>query len=323
MRLTRQAALGIALVCGLLAAIGAYLWIGQQSKPVVKAPETVEVSVPIQTIPAQTDLMPEMFKKVSMEKSQVPVNTVVNLQDLVGRVSRQELVMDKPILADQIAIRSSELGLAYTIGTGQRAMSVALDIVASVCDYIQPGNRVDIIGVFAVQGKVVTRTLVQDVLVLGVGTSTTPATAPAASAPPGATPGAAPDHNPPKRPDLPFTLAVTPDQAQIIITADAAGKLRMLLRRMGDHSIVALPAANSWTLIGPIPKDNTPNGPEGSSPGGQSAGAGEASSQQKAMATMQEATARYGGSTTAPPPVPAKPSVEVIRGNQREVVTPQ
>ncbi|MEI6502203.1 MAG: Flp pilus assembly protein CpaB, partial [Armatimonadota bacterium] len=240
MQLSRQAALAIALVCGLLAAVGVWVWIGQQKKPVPKAPETIEVPAPIQTLPAQTDLMPEMFKKVTMQKTQVAANVVINEADLVGRVSRVELLMDKPVLAEQVAVRSNALGLAYTINRGQRAMSVALDMVAAVCDFVQAGDRVDVVATFGREGKVVVRTLVQDVLVLATGTATNQKTPPA---PPAATPGAAPppaaDPNPPKRPDMPFTLALTPEQAQIIIAADTAGKLRLLsepFRARGGHA---------------------------------------------------------------------------------------
>ena len=320
MRLTRQAALAIALVCGLLAAVGAWLWIGQQNKPVPKAPETVEVPVPIQTIPAQTDLLPEMFKKVTLPKAQVAANVVVNEPDLIGRINRTELLMDKPVTADQIAVRSNALGLAYTINRGQRAMSIALDMVAAVCDFVQAGDRVDVVANFGREGKVVVRTLVQDVLVLAAGTATNPRTpAPAVAAVPGAATPPPADQSPPKRPDMPFTLAVTPEQAQIIIAADVAGKLRLLLRRMGDHSIVPLPNANSWTLIGPVPDDRK-GGPESSGPANPEATPPSAPSAR----TAESATVRYGAAPTAPPPVvPAKPSVEIIRGSQREIVTPQ
>ena len=296
------------------------MWIGQQNKPVQKAPETVEVPVPVRTISAQTDLMPEMFKKVTMQKTQVAADVVINEADLVGRINRTELLMDKPVTAGQIAVRSNALGLAYTINSGQRAMSVALDMVAAVCDFVQAGDRVDVVATFGHEGKVVVRTLVQDVLVLAAGTAINPRTlAPAAAATPGAATPPPAEQNPPKRPDMPFTLAVTPEQAQIIIAADSAGKLRLLLRRMGDHSIVPLPSANSWTLIGPLPDDKksgaessgSPN-PEGPPPSGPS------------VRSVEAAPTRYGAAPTAPPPVlPAKPSVEIIRGNQREIVTPQ
>lgn len=296
------------------------MWIGQQKKPVEKTPETVQVPVPIQTIPAQTDLMPEMFKKVTMQKAQVAANVVVNERDLVGRINRTELVMDKPVTAEQIAVRSNELGLAYTINRGQRAMSVALDIVGAVCDFVQPGNRVDVVATFQREGKVVVRTLVQDVLVIAAGTALNPPAPAAAVTTTGALPAAKVDPNPPKRPDMPFTLAVTPEQAQIIIAADVTGDLRLVLRRMGDHSVVPLPTANSWTLIGPLPEDKKGGGPAAPAKGPE----GPPTTPAAAARTAASLANAFGATPAAPPPVaPAKPAVEIIRGSQREIVTPQ
>jgi Flp pilus assembly protein CpaB len=165
----------------------------------------------------------------------------------------------------------------------------------------------------------VVRTVVQDVLVLAAGTSTSPpqqgAADPAAPAEAGQ-----PTNVPPKRPDIPFTLAVTPEQSQLILTADIAGDLRLALRPMGDHGIMPLPAANSWSLVGPIPKENAGGG-------GQSAPAAAAPPAVKAQPAPQappgpQGPQQWGAKPTAPaPPGPKRPSVEVIRGTQREIVT--
>lgn len=313
MRLTRQAALAIALVCGLLAAVLAWMWIGQQNKPVEKAPTTVQVPVPIQTIPPQVQLRPEMFKKVVMERTRVPATTVLTEQGFEGRVSRAELLQDQPVTAEQIAIRSNKLGLSYGLAPGQRAMSVALDLVGAVADFIQPGNRVDVLVSFSREGKIVVRTVVQDVLVLAAGTSTTPP-APAAPAAAGATKA---NEAPPKRPEIPFTLAVTPAQAQLILTADIGGDLRLLLRAMGDHGIMPLPSSNSWSLIGPLPTAR----PAGGAPAAPAAAPVPPTAPRVSPGLQGPQTWGTGPARPALP-TPKRPSVEVIRGGQREVVTP-
>jgi pilus assembly protein CpaB len=318
MRLTRQAALAIALVCGLLAAILLWVYISRQSKPVAKTPEAIEVPVPIKTIPAQVDLQPAMFKKASFERAKLPANSVTTDQAFSGRVSLVELVQDEPVRAEQIAIRSKQLGLAYSMRDGQRAMSVALDVVGAVADFVQPGNRVDVLVSFQREGRVVVRTIVQDVLVLAAGLSTS------ATFPTQASAGAAADKTAPdktanaKRPDIPFTLAVTPNQAQVILTADVAGDLRLLLRPMGDAAVVPLPTSNSWSLIGPLPS----NTPAGSQTGAPAAPAPPAPAVAPGYYGPQGSQAWGGAPTQPPPPTPRRPSVEVIRGGQREIVTP-
>ena len=319
MRLTRQAALAIALICGLLAAVLAWMWIGQQNKPAPKAaPATVQVPVPLRTIPAQTDLRPEMFQQVAVETAKVPPGAMMDASKCVGKVSICQLVQDAPVLQAQMATRSKQLGMAYGIPRGQRAESIALDIVAAVTDFPQPGNRVDVLASFTKNGKYVVRTVLQDVLILAIGTVTDPAPPPAPPAPPstGPTlPGAAPaktDNAPPKRPDMPVTLCVTPAQAQLLYTADISGHLRLVLRGMGDHQIMALPPNNSWTLLGPIPKDE-----QG---GGSSAPAPAAAAQPQPAPVAQPAPAPV---QPVAPAASRRPTVEIIRGGQREIVTPE
>jgi pilus assembly protein CpaB len=318
MRVTRQAALAIALICGLLAAVLAYVWIGQQSKPAEKAPETVQVPVPISKIPTQTDLQPTMFKQVTMERAKVPANAIVSDQAFVGRISLSELAPDQPVLDIQVAQRTKALGLAYGIARGQRAESIALDIVGAVTDFVQPGNRVDVMVSYQKDGKTVIKTVIQDVLVLAQGISTNPAPPAGAAAAP--VPGAAPvktENAPPKRPEMPYTLAVTPAQAQIVYLADEAGDLRLTLRGIGDHEILPLPPANSWTMIGPIPKD-------GNSGGASAPSATAATPQPTPQAAPRPVPQVAAAAPAYPvaPQAPRKPSVEIIRGGQRETVVP-
>lgn len=318
MRLTRQAALAVALICGLLAAVLAWMWIGQQSKPVVRAAETVEVPVPVRTIPAQVDLQPEMFRKVTLDKTKVAAGTVVDEQNLVGRVSMVELLSGQMILESQVALRSKALGLAYGIPRGQRAESIALDLVGAVTDFVQPGDRVDVLSTASVgSGKYITHTILQDVLVLAAGTSLNPTPPPAPPAAP-TTPGATPvKAEPPKRIEMPYTLCVTPAQAQLLYLADQVSHpLRLTLRGMGDNEIVPLPAGNSWTFIGPIPKDAPGSG------GGGAPAPAPAPAQPAPAAAPQPAPQAQ---PAAQPVAPAcrKPTVEIIRGGQRELVTPE
>jgi hypothetical protein len=95
------------------------------------------------------------------------------------------------------------------------------------------------------------------------------------------------------------------------------GQLRLTLRGMGDHEIVPLPAANSWTLIGAIPKD--------ANAGGAPAPSATAATPQPAPQPAPRPAPQVAAPAPAYPVAPAgprKPSVEIIRGGQREIVTP-
>lgn len=309
MRLTRQAAFAIALVCGLLAGILAWVWVKQQKKPVPKPPETVQIPVPIKAIPPQVDLKAEMFKTATFDRDKVPNNAIPSMPGLEGHISLTQLPADQPVRVTEVAVKSEKLGMAYGIPQGLRGMCIALDVVGTVGDFVQPGNRVDVLVSFEKDGNTVVRTVVQDVLVLAKSSSTN-------IAPPPTEEGKGGTKNSPptrasSRKDIPVTLAVTPEQAQLILTSDIAGTLRLLLRPMGDNAITTLPSSNSWSLIGKLPAKS-----EGQAPSG---GAAPLPPPTLPYGAVQPG---WGAPPTQPPTAPQRPSVEVIRGSQRELVTP-
>jgi pilus assembly protein CpaB len=326
MRLTRQAALAIALVAGLLAALGAWVFIGKQQGKAKPPPEAAMVAlpVPLKAIPAWTELHPDMFETVQVKKEQVPVNAVTDLASLDGRIATADLAEKQAVLVGQVAEKTKRLGVAYALNPGVRGMSVSLDVVGAVGDFVQPGNHVDVLSSFEEEGQVVVRTIVQDVLVLALGPTTSVAPPPPATTEgEGAAPEGGAQATPPRRVETPVTLAITPTQAQLILTADKAGDIRLTLRAMGDRSILPLPSAQSWTMIGQVPKQQT---------GAAAAGAPSASAATPAPGAAATTGQAAGGVTAggpartgagaAPPVKPKKPYVEVIRGDTREYVAP-
>ncbi len=315
MRLTRQAAFIIALVCGFIAA-GLVWYQLSRDKPVVEpVVEQVQVPVPIQDIPAQSDLRPDMFEFMSIEKEKVPSGALMSMDALQGRISIQPLKAGQPVLGNQVAERSARLGLTYGIPTGMRGMTVALDVVGVLSGFVKPGNRVDVLAAFESEGHFVVRTIAQNIEVLAVETQTTVAI-------PAETDQETSEGQPARRRGelIPVTLAVTPHQAQVIMTSDMAGQLRFVLRPFDEESTVPLEPSNSWSLVGPVPSKDTK-------------ATTESTTQQQAPMPpwMQPGPQTWGGPPTvapaptptpAPKPAPKKPSVEIIRGGEREVVTP-
>jgi pilus assembly protein CpaB len=309
MRLSRQASLVVALVCGLLAAVGAWVWIAQQRSKAPKVPTQIEVPVPAQAIPAQTELRPNMFQKQPFEPSKLPSDVAASPESLHEQVSLIELPAGQPIKQGDIAPKS-RMGLAFGVPRGYRALSVPLDIVGNVGDFVKPGNRVDVLASFERDKDVVVRTVVQDVEVLSVnqdtakpeGEKTAEGDGEKASARQGG-----------RAATTPVTLALTPAQAQVVLTSEMAGKLRLVLRATGDVGATALPPANSWTLVGPWPK---------ASKGGEEAAPATPQQAPVVVNTGPTGPTTWGGAPTQPRK-PRRPSVEVIRGGEREVVTPE
>lgn len=322
MRLTREAALAIALIAGLLAAILAWTMFSKQKVGGAKeAPQTVLVAVPLQTVPVGAELRADMFQKKALEATQVPTNAIQDPQILEGLIAVTELPAGQPVRPEQVRKRSAQLGMAYALNEGLRAMAVSLDVVGTVADFIKPMDHVDILMVYRDNGHVVTRTLVQDVVVLAVGQTVTP---PAPAQEEGAQEGAGAKAEQPRRAQTPVTLALTPQQAQLVLAADEAGDLRLTLRARNDRSIVPLAEVKSWTLVPPTPKQQQGQPAAQSQP--------SAAGQTKPAAPQAPAAAASGpkaGETaaqaSAPPEakLPRDAYVEVIRGSAREIVVPE
>lgn len=318
MRLTRQAALAIALVAGLLAALFAWMFIGQQKPKTPPPPQTVEVPVPREAIPAGTELQGTMFQMAEVPAAQVTAATVTDPQALDGRIAVADLAAGQAVQAIQVQERTAQLGMAYALNEGLRAMAVSLDIIGAVGDFIKPMDRVDVLLAYRDNNYVVTRTLVQNVVVLALGRTVTvspPSTASATAQ------GEEPTQEaPPRRTETPVTLALTPQQSQIVLAADQVGDLRLTLRARGDNGVIPLPNTQSWTLVGPTPKQAAAAAAEK-----QPAQQPQAQAPQPAPAQPARQPEPTGPSGAGAPPAEKIPAgaVEVIRGGEREYVVPE
>lgn len=315
MRLTRQTALIVALVCAGLAAILGWIWRTQRQQATSDALQTVEVRVPVQTIPAQTQLQPAMFKTAVLAPASVPPNAIVTDNGYAGCISLTELPADQPVRSDQVATRSAKLGLAYSLRPNQRAISVSADLIEAVGDFVQPGNHVDVLVAWTKNGHYQVRTLVQDILVLAVGQATSPPPLTEASTPntgAGADKPTSDRGTPSRRPEIPYTLAVTPDQAQAILLADISGNIRFTLRPADDRGMPRLTPTNSWDVISAFPEGSRsatqPPAPPPPAP----------APVPPANYGPQQSTQANGTAH-----VPGERSVEIIRGSEREVVMPE
>jgi pilus assembly protein CpaB len=115
-------------------------------------------------------------------------------------------------------------GLAERVEKKQRAISISVDNTSAVSGLVRPNDKVDIVGTFRFPVQqansgldVVTWTLLQDVTVLAVGQSMSR--------------GA---QDPRQRGYSTLTLALSPEEAELIIFAEQKGKLTLTLRNPAD-----------------------------------------------------------------------------------------
>jgi len=312
MRLSKQAALAVALTLGLVAVLLGYFYLRAQ-QPSAEVVRQVQLPVPIKDIPADTDLKKEMFKQASFDPAQVSSDAIVDPGMLHGRITIKPLSMNQPVQASAVAMRSTSLALAYGIPEGLRAVAVPVDEIAGVGNFIRPGDRVDLMVLFTdSSGEYsVVHTVLQNIEILAVNQATVPYIGEGEEE--GTKPAARRD-----RKTSTATLAVTPRQAQLLALSDVRGNVRLTLRRTGDNKIETLARSQSWTLIGSFPKENAQK------PGAP--GTETVSPQPPSWAQM------WGTPPGQQPPLGSKPGVkgpaeksgiEVIRGSSREFVTPR
>jgi pilus assembly protein CpaB len=290
MRLTRRVAIGIALVCGGLAAVLTMVYLKSMApkKPLQPPPPAErEVVVPTVDIPASTIIASGMLTTRKVKVEEAPKSAPSSPSEVVGCVALVPLPSQRPIGMEQVARRGAGMGrLSGIVPPGMRAVTVAVDPVVGVAGLLKAGDRVDVIATFEVEQDTVARTILQDVelLALGTETSTTPTTEEVkgaeAAAPQGqgaqgqAGQGQQPQgqaqgqqqqpQGQPKSGSAPAaggaekktlypnaTLAVSPEDAQKLIIADQRGDLRLALRPVGEHEFIPVPQQNLSSVAGP------------------------------------------------------------------------
>jgi pilus assembly protein CpaB len=308
MRLTRKTAVTIAIVCGLCAAILAYVsYRTVQSKPATKPKVTVPVVVSTTDIPRRKLITSDMVKLVRVDQEQRPPGSLSSLDEVVNHVSAAPIAAQQPIAASQVE-RQRGAGLAYAVPTGMRAVAVAIDAVAGVAGFLKPGDHVDVLATFDWQQGAITRTVLQDVQLLAIDDRTVYAE----SAEGGAANAEAKKGEEAKaKVSATVTLAVAPAQAQSLTLAASKATIRLALRPPEDHALLPLPASDSLVLMG------VPSGPAASaSPEGPKAAPAAAAPASPPAAASQPAGAPGAGKPSR------DQSVEVIRGSETQLVVP-
>ncbi len=212
----------IILILAGLSGLGAMVGVNKLiQKGPERAQETREIVVAVRDLKVEELLKPDSIKLETKPKDQVPEGALTNLKDCEERWVNTKILTGEPIVEAKLAPKGSPPGLVAAIPKGKRAYAIEVNEQTGVSGFILPQHRVDVIQTKPVggDGRVESDTILQNVLVLAVGQTST-------------------------RPEdksiivRTVTFAVTPDEVQTLVEARAKGPLSLALRGVNDNDLV-------------------------------------------------------------------------------------
>jgi Flp pilus assembly protein CpaB len=239
----------LALILAVLSGILAYAALSQSGGGGTTSSVDISVVVAKDTIPAGTTITADMLEEKVLPQDAVGEGHVSNVDDAVGRVARQDIAAQEPLLHSKV-VGTSVAGndaIRYIIEPGQRGMAINVKLVTFAGGLVLPGDHVDVLWIptDSPEGAVGAQLLVENVEVLAVqqtlvevpstveGTPEAPAASEGNDRAPGSVPLSIPD-------SVTVTLMLTPQQAANVFCADPdqdkPTRIRLAVRQFGDDS---------------------------------------------------------------------------------------
>jgi len=207
----------VAAILGILAVSLAYMY-WQQREASLRV-EEVAVLVAAKDISRGETIDYDMLAFRRMPVNYVQPGALGSKEAAVGKTSQANMMAGQQVLNTNLAAPGSGLTLAGKTPPGKRAITIGLDASSAVGGMVRPGDHVDVLAIFSTPS--ITVTLFQDIVVLAVGQQMVPA-------PEGR--GRRGEKAPTPTSREAVTLALSPQQVQILSVAMEQGKIRLTLR---------------------------------------------------------------------------------------------
>lgn len=294
-------ALLAAVAFGLVAAISVSQYLARAQAYTRNLNQVVVAKV---EIPVGSRIIAEQLTVAQFPRNVTPEGAFATADKLIDRVAVVRIAAKEPVTESRLAPVGTAAGLSSVIPDGFRAMTVKVDEVVGVSGFIMPGTLVDIVVVTQPpkatgQQEMVSKIVLQNIKVLASGQNI----------------DRPKNDREVERAVRAVTLQVTPEQAEKLALASSEGRLQLVMRNSVDQGDEVTPGANKSSLLSgeramPVPEPGLGN-------------------KDKKPATTPvarrprprvSATNNAAKISTAPPPAPARPSVEVIEGAKKRNV---
>jgi pilus assembly protein CpaB len=173
-------------------------------------------------IKSRTKITREMVRFESFPKDLVAETALLRIEDALDRTTQTDIAIKDQVRSTSLLAPGQSFGLAVKVPDGMRAVAIAGDEVRFVGTSVQPGDRVDIIATYfdPRTKQDVTKIILQNLLVLAVNRGETEA---------GSKGGGAQSS---------MTLAVKPEQTELLKAAERSGTMSVTLRSTQDKEII-------------------------------------------------------------------------------------
>jgi pilus assembly protein CpaB len=142
----------------------------QDAPTPAQATASVRVVVVKDAVQRGQELRDEQLSLSTIGGTEVPANAFGDRKAVVGRIVTAALAPGQQVTEDVLAPQGSPSGLPALVPSGMRAVAVDVNETSGLSGMLNPGCHVDVIAtVSGKDGVVITRTIVQNVLVQAVG----------------------------------------------------------------------------------------------------------------------------------------------------------
>jgi pilus assembly protein CpaB len=265
---------------------------------------TNDVVVARVEIPLGSRIIREQLTIAQFPADVTPVGAIGKIDDnLIDRVAITAISPKDPITESKLAPLGSLGGLSSVIPEGYRAMTVKVDDVVGVSGFIMPGTLVDVVVVIqppkgTANEEMISKIVLQNIKVLASGQNIDKPK----------------NDREVERSVRAVTLQVTPEQTEKLALASSEGKLQLVMRNSVDQADEQTTGANKRSLLSGEHAMITPEPGIGSN---STPKAAPSSPRRIAPRTVAKETA--SAAKVTPPPVVARPTVEVIKGAKKEI----
>lgn len=226
----------LALVCGLAAAAGVYVYLDRMEETYRRTGDFASVVVAREPIPVRTPIKREALTYREVPAAYIHPDAYRKIEDVIGKAATAAILPGEQILKSRTAtVGEASEDLALALNPGERAVSVAINEVSGVSGLLKVGDRVDVAVTFDLEAggasSSYTSTVIQNVRVLAAKRTSAS--------------GEQREGNKAQT----VVLAVTPAQAQHLVLGSERGTIRMLLRSPADSEILSIPSARKDHLL--------------------------------------------------------------------------